>query len=157
MSRCLHRFTWLSLVIPPYPPSLLASLLDYILYPYRAVGGKFLLVARHLHLRVKGFIGVHRRTSLTSSSLLLQQWAACFVYLIWMVLEMGVKWPYSPCFVRYCFQDLFNIAYSIQPSKNYLTHYLCVYKQSKIRHHRFFYKIQSFLDTQNDIVEFFLD
>ena len=44
------------------------------------------------------------------SSLLLQRCPTCF---IWMVLEMGGKWLYSCCFVRCCFQDLFNIAFSI--------------------------------------------
>ena len=36
-----------------------------------------------------------------------------FVRLIWMVLGMGGKCPYSCCFVGYCFQNLFNIAHSI--------------------------------------------
>ena len=44
---------------------------------------------------------------------LLQQRPACLVRLIWMVLEMGGRWPYSCCFVGCCFQDLFNIAFSI--------------------------------------------
>ena len=56
---------------------------------------------------------VHRRTSLKSSSLLLQQCPACFVRLIWMVLEMGGRYPYSCSFVECCFQDLFNIASNI--------------------------------------------
>ena len=56
---------------------------------------------------------VHRKTSLMSSSLLLQQYLAWLVDLIWMVFEMGGKWPYSWCFVGCCFQDLFNIAGSI--------------------------------------------
>ena len=57
--------------------------------------------------------GVIRRMSLMSLSLLLHQSPACFVHLIWMVLEMGGRWWYSCCFVRCCFQDLFNIAHSI--------------------------------------------
>ena len=52
--------------------------------------------------------GVHR-----SSSLLLQQCLTCFVRLVWMVLEIGGRWPNNCCFVRYSFQDLFNIACSI--------------------------------------------
>ena len=44
--------------------------------------------------------GVHRSTSLMSSSLLLQQCPACIVRLVWMVC--------SCCFVRYCLPNLFN-------------------------------------------------
>ena len=57
--------------------------------------------------------GVHRWTSLTSSSLLLQQCLACLVRLTLIVFLMGGSWPYSCCFVGCCFQDLFNIARSI--------------------------------------------
>ena len=56
---------------------------------------------------------VHRRTSLMSSSLLLQQCPACLVRLTWIVFMMGGRWPYSCCFVECCFQDLFKIALSI--------------------------------------------
>ena len=49
---------------------------------------------------------------MTSPSLL-QECPACLVDLIWMVLEMGGKWPYSYYFVVYCFRDLSNIANSI--------------------------------------------
>ena len=48
-----------------------------------------------------------------NSSLLLQQYPVCLVQLIWMVLEMGGRWPYSCCFVSCYFQDLFNIARSV--------------------------------------------
>ena len=34
-----------------------------------------------------------------SSSLLLQQYPACLVHLIWMVFVMGGWWPYSCCFM----------------------------------------------------------
>ena len=47
-----------------------------------------------------------------SSFLLLQQCPACFC-LIWMVLEMGGRWPYSCCLVGFCFHDLFNIICNI--------------------------------------------
>ena len=56
------------------------------------------------------YVGVHRSTSLMSSSLLLQQYPAC---LIWIVFVMGGRWPYSWCLVGCCRQDLFNIARSI--------------------------------------------
>ena len=39
--------------------------------------------------------GVYRRTLLMSSSLLLQQCPACLVCLIWMVSEIGGKWPFE--------------------------------------------------------------
>ena len=56
------------------------------------------------------YVGVHRSTSLMSSSLLLQQCPACLVRLTWIVFVMGGKWPYSWCFAGCCLQDLFNIA-----------------------------------------------
>ena len=59
------------------------------------------------------YVGVHRSTSLMSSSLLLQQCPACLVPLTWIVFVMGGRWPYSWCFVGCCLQDLFNIAHSI--------------------------------------------
>ena len=62
---------------------------------------------------VQPYVGVHRRTSLMNSSLLLQQCPACLVRLTWIVFVMGGKWPYSWCFVGCCHQDLFNIARSI--------------------------------------------
>ena len=43
--------------------------------------------------------GVHRSTSLMSSSLLLQQCPACLVRLTYIVFVMGGKWPYSWCLV----------------------------------------------------------
>ena len=59
------------------------------------------------------YVGVHRSTSLMSSSLLLQQCPACLVRLTWIVFVMGGRWPYSWCFVGCCYQDLFNIACNI--------------------------------------------
>ena len=59
------------------------------------------------------YVGVHRSTSLMSSSLLLQQCPACLVRLTLIVFVMGGRWPYSWCFVECCRQDLFNIARSI--------------------------------------------
>ena len=56
------------------------------------------------------YVGVHRSTSLMSSSLLLQQCPACLVRLTWIVFVMGGRWPYSWCLVGCCHQDLFNIA-----------------------------------------------
>ena len=59
------------------------------------------------------YVGVHRSTSLMSSSLLLQQWPAWLVRLAWIVFVMGGRWPYSWCLVGCCLQDLFNIARNI--------------------------------------------
>ena len=49
------------------------------------------------------YVGVHRSTSLMSSSLLLQQCTACQVRLTWIVFVMGGWWPYSWCLVG-CFR-----------------------------------------------------
>ena len=57
--------------------------------------------------------GIHRSTSLMSSSQLLQQSPAYLVRLVWIVFVMGGRWPYSWCLVGCCLQDLFNIARSI--------------------------------------------
>ena len=45
------------------------------------------------------YAGVHRSTSLMSSSLLLQQCPACLVRLTCIVFVMGGKWPYSWCLI----------------------------------------------------------
>ena len=58
-------------------------------------------------------VGVHKSTSLMSSSLLLQQCPACLVRLTWIVFMIGDRWPYSWCLVGCCCQDLFKIARSI--------------------------------------------
>ena len=62
-------------------------------------------------------MGVHKSTSLMSSSLLLQQCPACLARLTWIVLVIGGRWPYSCCLVACCHQDLFKIARS-----NYTIH-----------------------------------
>ena len=56
------------------------------------------------------YAGVHRSTSLTISSLLLQQCPACLVCLACIVFAIGSRWPYSWRRVGCCCQDLFNIA-----------------------------------------------
>ena len=62
------------------------------------------------------YAGVHRSTSLMSSSLLLQQCPACLVRLTCIVFVMGGRWPYSWCLVGCCHKDLFNIARNILKS-----------------------------------------
>ena len=58
-------------------------------------------------------VGVHKSSSLMSSSLLLQQCPACLVRLTWIVFVIGGRWPYSWWLVGCCRQDLFKIAHSI--------------------------------------------
>ena len=58
-------------------------------------------------------VGVHKSTSLMSSSLFLQQCPACLVRLTWIVFVIGGRWPNSWCLVGCCRQDLFKIARSI--------------------------------------------
>ena len=58
-------------------------------------------------------VGIHKSTSLMSSSLLLQQCPACLVRLTWIVFVIGGRWPYSWCLLGCCCQDLFRIARSI--------------------------------------------
>ena len=58
-------------------------------------------------------VGIHKSTSLMSSSLLHQQCPACLVRLTWIVFMIGGRWPYSWCLVGCCCQDLFRIARSI--------------------------------------------
>ena len=48
--------------------------------------------------------GVHGSTSLTSSSLLLQQCPACLDRLIFIIFVTGGSWPQSYCFVGCCLQ-----------------------------------------------------
>ena len=50
------------------------------------------------------YVGVHRSTSLMSTSLLLQQCPAGLVHLTWIVFVMGGRWPYSWCLVGCCCQ-----------------------------------------------------
>ena len=59
---------------------------------------------------VRPHVGVHRNTSLMSSTLLLQQCPACLVRLTCIVFMMGGRWPYSWCLVGCCHLGLFNIA-----------------------------------------------
>ena len=58
-------------------------------------------------------VGVHKSTSLMSSSLLLQQFPACLVRLTWIVFVIGGRWPYSWCLVGCCRQDLEVILYHL--------------------------------------------
>ena len=44
---------------------------------------------------VRPYVGVHKSTTLTSSSPLLQQCPACLIRLTWIVFVIGGRWPYS--------------------------------------------------------------
>ena len=59
------------------------------------------------------YVWVHRRTSLMSSSLLLQQCPACLVRLTWIVFVIDGRWPYSWCLVGCSRQNLFKIAIQV--------------------------------------------
>ena len=65
--------------------------------------------------------GIHRSTSVMSSSLLLQQCPAYLVRLTFIVFVMGGRWPYSWCFVWCCLQDLFKIARSFVSSNYFIS------------------------------------
>ena len=68
-------------------------------------------------------VGIHKSTSLMSSSLLLQQCPACLVRLTWIDFVIGGRWPYSWCLVGCRCQDLLRIARSIYI---YIYIYICV-------------------------------
>ena len=109
MSCRRHGYPWPSLATSPYHSSLLVGVQGHIPYPHIAAECMFEVVV----LLFPGHMGVHRSTSLMSSSLLLQQWPACLVRLTWIVFVMGGRWPYNWCLVGCCRQDLFNIASNI--------------------------------------------
>ena len=90
----------LSLTIRLYHSSLPAGPLDFILYLYRFISRPTL--ARPCE-------GVHRRSSLMSSFLLLQLCPAYLVLHIWIVLEMGDRWPYNCYFMGCRLQVLFDM------------------------------------------------
>ena len=104
MSCRQHGYPWPSLATSPNHSSPPAGLQDYIPCPHIAAGRPAFAWP---------YAGVHRSTSLMSSSLLLQQCVACLVRLTCIVFVMGGKWPYSWCLVRFCRQDLFNIDLNI--------------------------------------------
>ena len=106
----LARIPWPSLTTFPYRSSPLICLQGHILYLHIAAECMFELIVLFF---TRPYVGVHRSTSLISSSLLLQQWPACLVRLAWIVFVIGGRWSYSWCFVVCCRQDLFNIARNI--------------------------------------------
>ena len=104
----LTRVSLTLFTIHLYHPLVPAGLLDYNLCTHKAI----VVLAGHPKSACP-CEGVHRRTSLMISSLLLQQWPPRLVCLTMMVLEMRGTWPYSCCFKRCFFKDSFAIARSI--------------------------------------------
>ena len=111
MSCRQHGYPWTPLAISLYRSLLLAGSQGDIPYPHRAAVCMYVRAGRPAFARP--YVGVHRSTSLMSSSLLLQQCPACLVRLTWIVFVMGGRWPYSWCLVGCCLQDLFSIARNI--------------------------------------------
>ena len=127
LSCCQHGYHWSSLATPPNRSSLLVGSQGYTPYPHRAAVCRFEMVVLLLFGHMTG---VHRSTSLMSSSLLLQQCPACLVRLALIVFVMGGRWPYSCCFVGCCLQDLFKIARSILvqlPSSFFFSRFVSVH------------------------------
>ena len=96
----------LSLTIHPYHQLLLAGLLCCILCPYKADKVNLCLSAN----TGTSMCRVYKKRWLICLFLLLQQYLAWFIYLTWIVCEMGSRWPYSCCFIGCCFLDLFKTA-----------------------------------------------
>ena len=109
-SSCRAASTDISDPLSPFLPIVIASGWSSGLHPVSSHSCWMYVRAGPCFCPAK--VGIHRSTSLMSSSLLLQQWPACLVRLIWIVFVMGGRWLYSWCLVEYCRQDLFNIARS---------------------------------------------
>ena len=79
-------------------------------------------------------VGIHKSTSLMSSSLLLQQCPACLVRLTWIDFVIGGRWPYSWCLVGCCCQDPQQVLWIIYI---YIYYYYYYY-------HYYYYLIRAF-------------
>ena len=100
-----------SLFLSSSAPVIFAALLDTIQCPKRTHDNKSLLVGQNWPVHVKESIENYRLW-------LLQQCSACLVHITCMVCLIGGKWPYSCCFVGFCFQNLFEIARNILSRSN---------------------------------------
>ena len=90
---------WISLTLSCHPSLLyIASGRSSGLHPILALSCCMQVLAGHPAFP-HPYEGVHRSTSLMSSSLLLQQCPTCLFGLTLIVFEMGGMWPYSCCFV----------------------------------------------------------
>ena len=71
----------------------------------------------------------------TIRPLLFQQCPPCLVRFIWMVLEMGSRWPWNCCFMGCSFQDFFTMVRSILvlfPSSVFSAHMVHPYRRIDI-------------------------
>ena len=96
----LHGYPWPSLATSPYRSLPLAGLQG--LHPVSSHSCCMYVQAGR---PARPYVGVHRSTSLMSSSLLLQQCHTCLVRLTCIVFVMEGRWPYSWCLVGCCRQD----------------------------------------------------
>ena len=104
----IYIYIYMSDTLSPHVLILIASGWSSLLHPVSS--HTYCMYVRAGRL---AFAGVHRSTSLMSSSLLFRQCSACLVCLTWIVFVMGGRWPYSGCLVGCCHQDLFNISRNI--------------------------------------------
>ena len=101
-------FPWISCHSSFSPPSLPVGLLDYILYPHRAV------VSSYWSAKTDTSIWRGLQENVSYEFVLSSTAVSCISYSSFLdVLITGGRWPYSYYFVGYSFQDLFNIARSI--------------------------------------------
>ena len=113
MSRHQHEYFWPSLATPSL--SFIAPGRSSGLHPVSTLSGIHPVSAQSCCMYVRAgrpafarrYEGVHRSTSLWSSSQLLQQCPACPVRQTLIVFVTSGGWPYSCCFVGFCLQDLF--------------------------------------------------
>ena len=115
--QCHHHLARLSaqisLTLSPHPSlSFVASGRSSGLHPVSTQSCYMYILAGHPAF-AQPSEGIHKSTSLMSSSLLLQQCPACLIRLTLIAFLMGGRWLYSCCFMWCCLQDLFNIAHSI--------------------------------------------
>ena len=105
---------WISLTLSRhFSPSFIASSRSLGLHPVSS-HSCWMYVWAGCPAFARLYVGIHRSTSLMSSSLLLKQCPACLVHLTWIVFAMGGRWPYSWCSMGCCCQDLFNTVCNAQ-------------------------------------------
>ena len=96
-SRYFYEFPRQSLLISLYHPLLPAGPPDYILYPYRVVVGKFLMIGQRWHVHVKGSIGErHLRVRPCFSN----KCPTCLVRLSWLYIYYLVLYIYIYIYIR---------------------------------------------------------
>ena len=98
-SHCWHGLPWFSLT--PSLSSIAPGRLFKLLPASTQSWWRYVFASRQT--LAHSYATVYRRTSLMSSSLLLQQCPACLVRDTWMFYEIGGKWPYSCCFAGFSY------------------------------------------------------